>query len=39
MGKGFTAVELIVTILILSVLMTAVMADCGYFKERQGHGS
>jgi len=33
MGKGFTAVELIVTILILSVLMTAVMPTAGILKS------
>jgi len=33
MGKGFTAVELIVTILILSVLMAAVMPTAGILKS------
>jgi len=33
MGKGFTAVELIVTLLILSVLMAGVMPTAGILKS------
>ena len=33
MGKGFTAVELIVAVFILSILMTAVMPTAGILKS------